>query len=40
MILNAAVLSFWVVTPIIFLNSYRKFLKEEKAQVVEVPRKG
>ncbi|WP_263615923.1 hypothetical protein [Planococcus wigleyi] len=38
-ILIAAVISSWICFPVLFLYAYCVFLKDEKAQVVEVPRK-
>lgn len=40
MILNAAVLSLWIVVLVAFGRCYRRHTKEEKSQVVEVPKKG
>lgn len=39
-LLIAAVISFWICVPVLFLNSYRIFLKEESVQASEAVRKG
>ena len=40
MILNAAVVSLWIVSLVAFGRCYIRHIKVEKAQVVEVPKKG
>ena len=40
MTLIAAVISFWITIPLVFLNRYRVFLKNESVQASEAVRKG
>ena len=39
-ILIAAVISFWITIPVVFLNRYRVFLKGERTHATEAARKG
>ncbi|WP_169835271.1 hypothetical protein [Planococcus faecalis] len=39
LILNAAVLSFWITSIVAFAQCYRRYSKEERAQATEAVRK-